>query len=95
MRGGDWYGSAVNVAARLAAAAEPNQALVSVATRAAADGREWPGRSRRELVLRGVETPDGGVAAGAREQRRWKDRRLLRVLTSRTGNRTSDDLGPW
>jgi hypothetical protein len=31
MRGCDWYGSAVNVAARLAAQAEPNEALVSAA----------------------------------------------------------------
>jgi class 3 adenylate cyclase len=31
MRGYDWYGSAVNVAARLAAQAEPNEALVSAA----------------------------------------------------------------
>src|SRR5687767_4546197 len=29
MRGCDWYGAAVNVAARLAAAAEPNEALIS------------------------------------------------------------------
>ena len=31
-RGGDWYGSAVNVAARLADQAKPNEALVSEAT---------------------------------------------------------------
>jgi class 3 adenylate cyclase len=35
MRGCDWYGGAVNVAARLARQAEPNEALVSAATRAA------------------------------------------------------------
>lgn len=58
MRGCDWYGSAVNLAARLAGAAEPNEALVSAATRAAARGE--PTRqmgARRELVLRGVERP--------------------------------------
>jgi class 3 adenylate cyclase len=58
MRGCDWYGAAVNVAARLAAAAEPNEALVSAATRAATHGglpRRF--RGRRELVLRGVERP--------------------------------------
>jgi class 3 adenylate cyclase len=32
--GCDWYGSAVNVAARLAAQAEPNQALVLRGVRA-------------------------------------------------------------
>jgi class 3 adenylate cyclase len=39
MRGCDWYGSAVNVAARLASEAGPNEALVSAATRDAGRGR--------------------------------------------------------
>jgi class 3 adenylate cyclase len=58
MCGCDWYGSAVNVAARLAAEAEPNEALVSAATRAAASG-DLTRRleTRRELVLRGLERP--------------------------------------
>jgi adenylate cyclase len=58
MRGCDWYGSAVNLAARLADAADPNGALVSAATRAAARGE--PTRhigAQRELMLRGVERP--------------------------------------
>lgn len=58
MRGWDWYGSAVNVAARLAGEAEPNEALISYATRSAA--RRDLGallRTRCELVLRGVERP--------------------------------------
>jgi adenylate cyclase len=58
MRGCDWYGSAVNVAARLAAEAQPNEALVSAATRDAARGaaarRLGP---PRELVLRGLDRP--------------------------------------
>jgi class 3 adenylate cyclase len=58
MRGCDWYGSAVNVAARLAAEAQPNEALVSAATRGAARGaaarRLGP---PRELVLRGLDRP--------------------------------------
>jgi class 3 adenylate cyclase len=58
MRGCDWYGSAVNVAARLAAEAEPNEALVSAATRAAARGQFAPSLAARgELVLRGVDRP--------------------------------------
>jgi class 3 adenylate cyclase len=58
MRGRDWYGSAVNVAARLAAEAEPNEALISAATHAAAHGEETLRLEiRRELVLRGVERP--------------------------------------
>jgi adenylate cyclase len=58
MRGGDWYGGAVNLAARLAGAAEPNQALISGATRSAARADDgWPVRTRRELALHGVEHP--------------------------------------
>lgn len=58
MRGCDWYGSAVNVAARLADEAEPNEALVSAATRAAASGAQSRRlQAPRELVLRGVEHP--------------------------------------
>jgi class 3 adenylate cyclase len=58
MRGCDSYGSAVNVAARLAGQAEPNEALVSAATRAAASGEETrPLEAQREFVLRGVERP--------------------------------------
>jgi adenylate cyclase len=55
MRGCDWYGSAVNVAARRAAQAEPNPALVSAATRPAAGGRLSAALDdRREVTLRGV-----------------------------------------
>ena len=65
MRGCDWYGSAVNVAARLAAQAEPNQALVSAATRTAAGGRLAAALDdRREVTLRGVSGHGGGVATG-------------------------------
>jgi class 3 adenylate cyclase len=57
-RGRDWYGSAVNVAARLAAEAEPNQALVSAATHTAARGEVvCPLVARREVLLRGVGRP--------------------------------------
>ena len=38
MCGWDWYGSTVNVAARLAGQAGPNEALVSATSRAAASG---------------------------------------------------------
>ena len=53
MRGCDWYGSAVNVAARLAAEAEPNQALVSAATHAAVGARaDSAYRTPRRVVAR-------------------------------------------
>ena len=58
MRGCDWYGSSVNLAARLAAEAEPNQALVSATTRAAAGvGVERFLGPRREVTLRGIGRP--------------------------------------
>jgi adenylate cyclase len=61
MRGCDWYGSAVNVAARLARQAEPNEALVSTATRDAAGDRLAAAlHERRDFSLRGVS---GTVAA--------------------------------
>jgi class 3 adenylate cyclase len=58
MRGGDWYGSAVNLAARLAEHARPNEALISGSTRSAFRGElAWPLRSRCEVFLRGVDQP--------------------------------------
>jgi adenylate cyclase len=58
MCGWDWYGSTVNVAARLASQAGPNEALVSATSRAAAsDELPRPLAGRRQLRLRGVERP--------------------------------------
>ena len=89
MRGGDWYGGAVNLAARLAAAAEPNQALVSGATRppprrdatgrpAAAASLRWPGSTAANRGL-GADRQRGQPPA-SRGTLRWKDHRLARVL---------------
>jgi adenylate cyclase len=58
MCGWDWYGNAVNVAARLASQADPNEALVSATSLAAASGDlPRPLGRRRLLALRGVERP--------------------------------------
>jgi class 3 adenylate cyclase len=58
MRDGDWYGSAVNVAARLADMAEPNEAIVSDATQSIADDSARSVLRRRDEVgLRGVPQP--------------------------------------
>ncbi|HTU97541.1 MAG TPA: adenylate/guanylate cyclase domain-containing protein [Solirubrobacteraceae bacterium] len=68
---GDWYGGAVNVAARLVSIAQPNQALVSDSTRDAAGVRERRFLARRDVVgLRGVSAPVGvwPLAAERREQ---------------------------
>jgi adenylate cyclase len=57
-RGCDWYGSTVNLAARLAREAQPNEALISAATRAAAhDALDERLTMRGELALRGLERP--------------------------------------
>jgi adenylate cyclase len=58
MRGWDWYGNAVNVAARLASEAGPNEALVSATSRiAASSDLSRPLGGRRELHLRGLKHP--------------------------------------
>jgi adenylate cyclase len=58
MCGWDWYGSAVNVAARLATEAEPNEALISNVTRLAACVDLASSLTiRSELALRGVARP--------------------------------------
>jgi adenylate cyclase len=57
MRGCDWYGNAVNVASRLSSRAQPNQALVSAATRAAAGSSAGRLATCRQLVLKGVTRP--------------------------------------
>jgi class 3 adenylate cyclase len=58
MWGWDWYGSTVNVAARLATQAGPNEALVSAASQAAIGG-DLPRMLRgcRQVHIRGVERP--------------------------------------
>lgn len=57
-RGCDWYGSAVNVAARLAREAQPNEALISGTTHALARGKLRERLTkRRDLALRGVDRP--------------------------------------
>jgi class 3 adenylate cyclase len=57
MRGCDWYGSAVNVAARLSSEAQPNEALISAATREAAGRNAARLDDCRELALKGVARP--------------------------------------
>ena len=94
MRDGDWYGSSVNLAARLAREAGPNEALISIATQTAAHRLESPLNSRCELVLRGVERPMVAWRLGA-DASRWKDRGALNVFNPRRGSRASNHLGPW
>jgi adenylate cyclase len=58
MSGWDWYGSAVNLAARLATKANPNEALISSATLLAAGTQPRHALcDARQLTLRGMERP--------------------------------------
>jgi class 3 adenylate cyclase len=90
MRDGDWYGSAVNVAARLAGVAKPNEAVVSDATQLIADDRA---RSvlccRDEVGLRGVRQPivvwRMGPSAGRSDQRAAASRRRRGHENARAG----------
>jgi class 3 adenylate cyclase len=57
-RDGDWYGNAVNLAARLAREARPNEALVSGSTKAAADAEHHDSLTLHgEVALRGLASP--------------------------------------
>lgn len=62
MRGCDWYGRTVNLAARLADGAPPNGALASDATARAA--RSHRCRERLELPVRGIAGPVGAWRLG-------------------------------
>jgi len=57
MEGCDWYGSAVNVAARLASEAAPNEALISDAARDAARNADARLDGCRRFALRGIARP--------------------------------------
>jgi class 3 adenylate cyclase len=84
MHDGDWYGSAVNVAARLADVAEPNEAIVSDVTQSFADhGARTALCCRDEVGLRGVPRPiavwrmtadPGRTARSARARQEWRAR---------------------
>jgi class 3 adenylate cyclase len=77
---GDWYGSAVNVAARLVDAARPNEALVSDTTRDAAGiGVRRFLSGRHEVGLRGVRSPMG-VWPLARDRRNSTNQHHQHVL---------------
>jgi adenylate cyclase len=71
---GDWYGRAVNVAARLCSVAPPGQVLISEATRAAAGRMFGVNYGGRELHwLRNVSEPIGAYlvqAPGAPSRKR-------------------------
>jgi class 3 adenylate cyclase len=57
-RGGDWFGAAVNVAARVAALAEPGEILTTAETAQAAGGIQGISyRSRGETRLKNVRRP--------------------------------------
>src|SRR2546422_1079627 len=79
-RDGDWYGSAVNVAARLCSAAGGGEVLVSEAAREAAGSPKHIDFGTRRLHwLKNMPEP---VAAGSAERRECEPpRRSLREMT--------------
>lgn len=84
--GGDWYGRAVNVAARLCATAPGGEVMVSENTRTAAgnlNGVEW---GERELHwLRNVSQPIAAYCATRIPEPIRGPRRLIRVLSDSSG----------
>jgi class 3 adenylate cyclase len=56
-RGGDWWGTTVNVAARVAAAAGAGQLLITEETRAAAGLRRTKLRGLGKLTLKNISAP--------------------------------------
>jgi adenylate cyclase len=81
--GGDWYGRAVNVAARLCATAPGGEVMVSEDTREAAgslDGVDW---GQRELHwLRNISQPIAAYAAARSPEPIQEPRRLITALTA-------------
>ena len=80
-REGDWYGTTVNVAARLCAAAGGGEVLVSEATHAAAAGaRDVEYGERRLHWLKNLIEPVPARVASARERTGWRARLLCSGL---------------
>jgi class 3 adenylate cyclase len=93
--GGDWYGRAVNVAARLCATAPGGEVMVSENTRTAAgslNGVEW---GERELHwLRNVSQPIAAYCATPGPQRVRALRRLVNAVSAEPGRRVLTRLCP-
>ncbi len=86
-RNGDWYGSAVNVAARLCSAAGGGEVLVSDATREAAGSLRHVEFGARQLHwLKNVPEPVAARSAARRQRSRarWSPRELTRRKVRRT-----------
>jgi adenylate cyclase len=84
--GGDWYGRAVNVAARLCATAPGGEVMVSHSTRTAAGSLadvEW---GQRELHwLRNISQPIAAYCATRSPEPARGPRRLITALTDSSG----------
>jgi class 3 adenylate cyclase len=81
-REGDWYGTTVNVAARLCAATGGGQVLVSEATCDAAGTLVDVTLDEPELHwLKNVTEPVSARIASERSQSRWRRLRILKAVT--------------
>lgn len=84
--GGDWYGRAVNVAARLCATAPGGEVVVSESTRTAAGGLSGVEWGERELHwLRNVSQPIAAYCVAARPEPTRGPRRLIRAFAESEG----------
>ncbi|HEY1524118.1 MAG TPA: adenylate/guanylate cyclase domain-containing protein [Solirubrobacteraceae bacterium] len=80
--GGDWYGRAVNVAARLCASAPGGEVMVSQATRTAAGSLRGVDWGERELHwLRNISQPIAAYCATPSPEPARAPRRLITALT--------------
>jgi adenylate cyclase len=93
--GGDWYGRAVNVAARLCATAPGGEVMVSENTRTAAgslNGVQW---GERELHwLRNVSQPIAAYCATPAAERVRVRQRLVKAVSAEPGRRVLTRLCP-
>jgi adenylate cyclase len=94
-RDGDWYGSAVNVAARLCSAAGGGEVLISEAARAAAGSPcEVDFGVRRLHWLKNIPEPVAAGSAARRECEPAPARGSLRALATRKARRGFGTLRP-
>jgi class 3 adenylate cyclase len=93
-RGGDWWGTTVNVAARVAAAAGAGQLLITEETRAAAGLRRTRLRGLGRLKLKNISAPVRVYAVSRPSARAMPARALRRSSGQRASQLSLFDRAP-